>query len=87
MYEMLTGNSPFRGKGRDRQATYDKILCGVVKFPKEVDPVCKNFVKKLLVRQEVRLGSKVGRLLNIKNLAKISLHFAKICLNFAKINI
>ncbi|OXA59248.1 cAMP-dependent protein kinase catalytic subunit [Folsomia candida] len=60
MYEMLTGNSPFRGKGRDRQATYDKILCGVVKFPKEVDPVCKNFVKKLLVRQEVRLGSKSG---------------------------
>jgi serine/threonine protein kinase len=58
MFEMSTGVSPFRGKG-DRQTTYEKILRGVVKFPKDFDPVVKNLVKKLLVKEELRLGYKV----------------------------
>lgn len=61
IYEMLFGTTPF--KGRDRKRTFGNILKKEIKFleTRSISSNCKNLIKKLLIKDEVkRLGSKTG---------------------------
>ncbi|KAL3846793.1 hypothetical protein ACJMK2_017749 [Sinanodonta woodiana] len=59
IYEMLVGYPPFF----DEQpfAIYEKILAGRIEWPKHLDPVAKDIIKKLLVQDRTK------RLGNMKN--------------------
>ncbi|KAK4704420.1 protein-serine/threonine kinase, partial [Phenoliferia sp. Uapishka_3] len=61
IYEMLYGNTPF--KGTNRHATFSNVLRNEVSFPDHpaTTTVCKSVVKKLLWKDEhKRLGSQSG---------------------------
>jgi p70 ribosomal S6 kinase len=56
MFEMLTGEPPFKHK--DRRKLYDKILKGKIPQPKYATESCKNLLKRLMNRNPTaRLGS------------------------------
>lgn len=56
MYEMLTGQPPFRGKNRNE--LYEQILKVDVIFPEHVSSVARNLVTSLLCKKpEERLGA------------------------------
>lgn len=59
VYEMLVGYPPFF----DEQpfGIYEKILAGKIEFPRHMDPVAKDLIKKLLVQDRTK------RLGNMKN--------------------
>lgn len=55
-YEMLAGYPPFFDE--NPFGIYEKILCGKVEWPRHVEPVCKDLVKRLLVQDRTkRLGN------------------------------
>ncbi|KIW06911.1 serine/threonine-protein kinase nrc-2 [Verruconis gallopava] len=64
IYEMLFGTTPFKGKNRN--ATFANILRDEVPFPEgsgvqQISNLCKNLIRKLLVKDETkRLGSRGG---------------------------
>ncbi|CAG0897890.1 unnamed protein product [Darwinula stevensoni] len=56
IYEMLSGYPPFLDD--NPFGIYEKILAGRVEWPRHIDPVAKDLVKKLLVHDRTkRLGS------------------------------
>lgn len=56
IYEMLTGYPPFFDD--TAFAIYEKILAGKIEWPKHIDPVAKDLIRKLLVNDRTkRLGS------------------------------
>ncbi|ODM97428.1 Protein kinase DC2 [Orchesella cincta] len=55
VYEMLTGSSPYYGDSKF--STYEKILSGKIEWPKPMDSVAKDLIKKLLAQDRAkRLG-------------------------------
>ncbi|KAF2667333.1 putative serine/threonine-protein kinase nrc-2 [Microthyrium microscopicum] len=64
IYEMLYGTTPFKGKNRN--ATFANILRDEVPFPEgagypQVSNLCKQIIKKLLTKDELRrIGSRAG---------------------------
>lgn len=60
IYEMLAGYPPFYDD--NPFGIYEKILSGKIEWPKHLDPIAKDLVKKLLVQDRTkRLGNmKVG---------------------------
>lgn len=65
IYEMLVGYPPFYDD--NPFGIYEKILNGRVEWPRHLDPVAKDVIKKLLVQDRTkRLGNmKVFRLFKI----------------------
>lgn len=59
IYEMLSGYPPFFDE--NPFGIYEKILAGRIEWPKHMDPVAKDLIKKLLVQDRTR------RLGNMKN--------------------
>ncbi|KAL5005475.1 hypothetical protein ScPMuIL_018931 [Solemya velum] len=59
VYEMLVGYPPFFDD--NPFGIYEKILAGKIEWPKHLDPVAKDLIKKLLVQDRTR------RLGNMKN--------------------
>ncbi|XP_077556741.1 protein kinase, cAMP-dependent, catalytic subunit 3 isoform X2 [Haemaphysalis longicornis] len=56
IYEMLAGYPPYFDD--NPFAIYEKILAGKVEWPRHIDPVAKDLIKKLLVNDRTkRLGS------------------------------
>lgn len=56
IYEMLVGYPPFYDD--NPFGIYEKILNGRVEWPRHLDPVAKDIVKKLLVQDRTkRLGN------------------------------
>lgn len=56
IYEMLVGYPPFYDD--NPFGIYEKILGGKIEWPRHIDPVAKDLLKKLLVQDRVkRLGS------------------------------
>lgn len=56
MYEMLAGFPPFYDD--NPFGIYEKILSGKIEWPKHIDPVAKDLIKKLLVQDRTkRLGN------------------------------
>lgn len=56
VYEMLAGYPPYFDD--NPFAIYEKILAGKVEWPRHIDPVAKDLIKKLLVNDRTkRLGS------------------------------
>ncbi|XP_013778363.1 protein kinase DC2-like [Limulus polyphemus] len=62
IYEMLAGYPPFFDE--NPFAIYEKILVGKIEWPRHVDPVAKDLIKKLLVQDRTK------RLGNMKNEAE-----------------
>ncbi|GBM92702.1 Protein kinase DC2 [Araneus ventricosus] len=62
IYEMLAGFPPFFDT--NPFAIYEKILAGKIDWPKHIDPIAKDLIKKLLVPDRAkRLGNMKVRLL------------------------
>lgn len=59
IYEMLVGYPPFYDD--NPFGIYEKILSGKIDWPKQMDPIAKDLVKKLLVLDRTK------RLGNMKN--------------------
>jgi len=59
IYEMLAGYPPFLDE--NAFGIYEKILGGKIDYPRHIDPVAKDLIKKLLVQDRTR------RLGNLKN--------------------
>lgn len=60
VYEMLNGATPFASSSSARDL-YRKVLYSDIPYPSKMDPVVRDFVKKLLVREPaLRLGSSGG---------------------------
>ena len=56
VYEMLSGYPPFFDD--NPFGIYEKILAGKIEWPRHIDPVAKDLVKKLLVQDRTkRLGN------------------------------
>lgn len=56
IYEMLAGFPPFYDD--NPFGIYEKILGGKIEWPKHLDPVAKDLIKKLLVQDRTkRLGN------------------------------
>lgn len=56
IYEMLVGYPPFYDD--NPFGIYEKILNGRVEWPRHLDPVAKDIIKKLLVQDRTkRLGN------------------------------
>lgn len=54
-YEMLTGSSPFYGDSKI--STYERILSGKIEWPKHMESIAKDLIKKLLAQdRSKRLG-------------------------------
>lgn len=58
IYEMLAGYPPFFDD--NPFGIYEKILAGKIEWPRNLDPVAKDLIKKLLV------GDRTKRLGNMK---------------------
>lgn len=67
IYEMLAGYPPFYDD--NPFGIYEKILSGKIEWPKHLDPVAKDLIKKLLVQDRTkRLGNmKVILIRNLLN--------------------
>ena len=66
IYEMLAGYPPFFDD--NTFVIYQKILAGRIEWPKNLDKVAKDLIKKLLVKDRTRrLGSMKGGAEDIKN--------------------
>jgi serine/threonine protein kinase len=65
IYEMLAGYPPFFDD--NPFGIYEKILAGKIEWPRHLDPVAKDLIKKLLVQDRTkRLGNmKVRFVLNV----------------------
>jgi serine/threonine protein kinase len=59
LYEMLAGYPPFFDD--NPFGIYEKILSGKIDWPRHIDPVAKDLIKKLLVQDRTK------RLGNMKN--------------------
>ena len=59
IYEMLAGYPPFFDD--NPFGIYEKILAGKIEWPRHMDPIAKDLVKKLLVQDRTK------RLGNMKN--------------------
>ncbi len=63
LYEMIVGASPFLEKGVDRRkqdhiVIFENIVDNRVEYPKDMEPGCKDLIKRLLHRKPVvRMGS------------------------------
>lgn len=56
IYEMLAGFPPFYDD--NPFGIYEKILGGKIEWPKHLDPIAKDLIKKLLVQDRTkRLGN------------------------------
>ena len=56
IYEMLAGYPPFFDD--NPFGIYEKILAGKIEWPRHLDPVAKDLIKKLLVQDRTkRLGN------------------------------
>lgn len=56
IYEMLAGYPPFYDD--NPFGIYEKILSGKIEWPKHLDPIAKDLIKKLLVQDRTkRLGN------------------------------
>ena len=56
VYEMLSGYPPFFDD--NPFGIYEKILAGKIEWPRHIDPVAKDLIKKLLVQDRTkRLGN------------------------------
>lgn len=70
IYEMLVGYPPFYDE--NPFGIYEKILSGKIEWPRHMDPIAKDLVKKLLTNDRTkRLGNmkvSVVSLLQGKNL-------------------
>ena len=65
IYEMLVGNTPFSDDILD---VYDNILLGKVRWPKDMDSIAKDLIRKLLIQDSSRrLGSSVSGSQDIKD--------------------
>lgn len=62
IYEMLSGYPPFFDE--NPFGIYEKILAGKIEWPRHMDPVAKDLIKKLLVQDRTK------RLGNMKNAAE-----------------
>ena len=66
IYEMLAGYPPFCDD--NTFVIYQKILTGRIEWPKNMDKVAKDLIKKLLVKDRTRrLGSMKGKAEDVKN--------------------
>jgi len=66
IYEMLIGYPPFYDE--NHFVIYQKILAGKIDWPKHLDSVAKDLIKKLLVKDRTRrLGSMKGGAEDVKN--------------------
>ncbi|XP_070496341.1 cAMP-dependent protein kinase catalytic subunit 3-like [Chironomus tepperi] len=65
LYEMLVGRPPYRAE--DPYAVYDLIINGKIEWPKNIDLVAKDLIKKLLtVDRTKRLGCMKNGIRDIK---------------------
>lgn len=66
IYEMLIGYPPFFDD--NPFGIYQKILAGTISWPRHVDPVAKDLIRKLLVQDRTkRLGNMKGGAVDVKN--------------------
>jgi protein kinase X len=57
IFEMLTGTTPYGRKGRDPLTIYECIINEKIEWPKDIDLVAKDLIKKLLmIDRTKRLG-------------------------------
>jgi serine/threonine protein kinase len=93
IYEMLAGYPPFFDD--NPFGIYEKILAGKIEWPRHLDPVAKDLIKKLLVQDRTkRLGNmkvsfiwnvvshQIYRILIIPHALHIWLFFVIMKLNF-----
>jgi serine/threonine protein kinase len=78
IYEMLSGFPPFFDE--NAFGIYEKILSGKIEWPRHMDPISKDLVKKLLVQDRTkRLGNmKVmrRRIKSVLAVSKMLIYFA-----------
>ena len=71
IYEMLAGYPPFFDD--NPFGIYEKILAGKIEWPRHLDPIAKDLVKKLLVQDRTkRLGNmKVAIIIAIQSMSNL----------------